>query len=345
MSAVRTASAPSKVNLTLHVGPADESGYHALVSTFEALSLRDYVTVRRIDGQSDTDNHNVPQVRTLVYDLPPHGGRLRFSTERTEEFASLDAQQHLALRACDALGVGDRVAVTVHKTIPVAGGMAGGSADAAAALVATNDLFSLGHSAEDLQRIGATLGADVPACLVGGIALGVGRGDQMELLSAGTDAPTSDSHWWALAFAEEGLSTPAVFHTFDAMADANPRVEFLEDALARQEREDFAHPVPASDLVYLLTNDLMPAALTVRPELADVGRAMLKELAGSPAALGWIISGSGPTVAGLTRSREEAMAVAARASSVSGVRGVAVAWGPGVGAQVEDRLPDWTIGG
>ena len=345
MRAVRIASAPSKVNLTLHVGPADESGYHALVSTFEALSLRDYVTVRCVDDRSNADDRGVPRVRTLVYDVPSDGERPRFSKERTQEFASLDAEQHLALRACSALGVGDRVEVTVHKTIPVAGGMAGGSADAAAALVAANDLFALGYCAADLQRIGATLGADVPACLVGGIALGVGRGDQMESLAAGTEAPTEDSHWWVLAFAEEGLSTPAVFRTFDSMAGANPEIDFPSGALACQDSQDFSQPVVASDLVGLLSNDLMPATLMMRPELADVGGVMMEELLGSPPALGWVVSGSGPTVAGLAHGREEAAAVAARLSSLRGVRGVTVAWGPGVSAQIEDGLPDWAIGG
>ena len=360
----RTASAPSKVNLTLHVGPADESGYHALVSTFEALSLRDYVTVRRVDDRwSDKDSRqDTRRVRSFIYDVPANGDRPGISKEHTEEFATLDPEQHLALRACRALGLGDRVELTVHKTIPVAGGMAGGSADAAAALVAANDLFELGHSFEDLQRIGATLGADVPACLVGGIALGIGRGDQMTPLRAGTEFPDADSHWWALALAEDGLSTPQVFHAFDDLAvrrsqarlsgdlpgnlsGAVPSGHFCENALALQDSASFSMPVPAAVLSGLLTNDLMPAALAMRPELADVGRAMMETRPGEPSALGWVVSGSGPTVAGLASSREEAQAIATRVLSQPGVRGVAVGWGPGVGARVESALPDWVVEG
>ena len=164
------ASAPGKVNLTLRVGAPTPDGYHPLVTVFEALNLRETVTVR-------TSKTPGVRVETIAY-LPD--GSVDEATTRA--MADLDPATHLAVRAARVLqrlaaagpwaSTAAGLSIRVDKRVPVAGGMAGGSADAAAALVACNELWELGLGAEQLQAIGRSLGADVPACLAGGIALG-----------------------------------------------------------------------------------------------------------------------------------------------------------------------------
>ncbi len=205
------ASAAGKINLALLVGPPNADGYHPLSSVFEAVSLREYVVIR--EGVSGGGL----SVRTLLYSQAPGTTDLVFDPSQTRAFSVHDGPNHLAVRAATLLARdGQALDITVHKALPVAGGMAGGSADAAATLVAMNQFNDLGHSNAHLAQIGASLGADVPACVVGGLALGLGRGDQMTPLQPGTDAPGPDSRWWVAAFATEGLSTPTVFRAFDA---------------------------------------------------------------------------------------------------------------------------------
>ena len=168
------ASAPGKVNLTLRVGAPTPDGYHPLVTVFEALSLRETVTVR-------TSKTPGVRVETVAY---LSDGSVDEATTRA--MADVDPATHLAVRAARVLqrlaaagpwaSTAAGLSIRVDKRVPVAGGMAGGSADAAAALVACNELWELGLGSEQLQAIGRSLGADVPACLVGGIALGTGRG-------------------------------------------------------------------------------------------------------------------------------------------------------------------------
>ena len=325
-------SAPSKVNLILHSGRPDSDGYHPLVTVFEALSLRDYVVALPPEESAPG-----PALQTFLYeDASAEGLPPQFSSSLTEAFSVLDNEDHLAARACVALGVevGRDVTLAVHKTIPVAGGMAGGSADAAATLVAVNELFELGKSPQELLVLGARLGADVPACLVGGISLGTGRGDQMRLLHRGSSGPGAGSHWWVLVFSCQGLSTPTVFKKFDAMHPEGPKLDV--SGLVDSMEETFASLPSTDQLASVLTNDLQPPALALRPELAAVGDALMEA-----DALGWLVSGSGPTVAGIAGSKAEAVRIASSLQGVPGVRGVAVAWGPGPGAQVEADLPGW----
>ena len=256
-----TVRAPAKLNLHLSVGRRRPDGYHDLTTVFHAVGLYDEVEAVRSDALTVA-------VHGEGADLVP--------TDR----------QNLALRAAALLGMETGhepvVALTLHKGIPVAGGCAGGSADAAAALVACDALWGTGLTREDFSRLAARLGSDVPFALHGGTALGTGRGERL------TPVLAHGSFSWVLALAEGGLSTPDVYGELDRQRDTGP-VGVVSDAaqvLAALRAGD------AAALGGALANDLQPAALVLRPELRellDVGREL--------GALGGIVSGSGPTVA------------------------------------------------
>ncbi len=327
------ASAPSKVNLILKAGATDEQGYHALATVFEALSIREFV-VADLGGEPGDE---LPSVRTLVYEEEP-GGDPHLSSRLTRVLAELDPQSHLAVRAARALGADSRVNLTVHKLVPIAGGMAGGSADCAATLVAVNELLELGYDLDGLLAIGRTLGADVPACLVGGIALGTGRGDAMEVLRAGTVAPKPLSDWWVLAFSDRGLLTPRVFGVLDEMRETVGAARSVP-AIGQRQMEALRVPTGAPELRDLLQNELQDAALSIRPELRVIGEHLV-----ALGCLTWLVSGSGPTIAGLAPGKDVALHIARAIESEKpeGVRAVAVAWGPVPGAMIERDLPTWT---
>jgi 4-diphosphocytidyl-2-C-methyl-D-erythritol kinase len=211
------------------------------------------------------------------------------------------------------------VAFTIRKGIPVAGGCAGGSADAAAALVACDALWGTGLTRDELTSLAARLGSDVPFSLHGGTALGTGRGERL------TPILGHGSYSWVLALADAGLSTPDVYGELDRQRDSGP-VGVVSDAsgvLAALRRGD------AVALGHVLANDLQPAAIALRPklrELLDTGRDL--------GALGGIVSGSGPTVAFLTRNEEHALGLASALAGQGLCRAVLKADGPAPGARV-----------
>ena len=317
------ASAPGKVNLTLRVGAPTPDGYHPLVTVFEALNLRETVTVR-------TSKTPGVRVETIAY-LPD--GNVDEATTRAME--DVDPATHLAVRAARVLqrlaaagpwaSTAAGLSIRVDKRVPVAGGMAGGSADAAAALVACNELWDLGLGDEQLHAIGRSLGADVPACLAGGIALGTGRGDHMSILREGDEAGAEYQHHWVMLLAHEGLSTPSVFREFD-------RVDAVgAPALAEPTPEEVAALCAGPEsLRHCLVNDLQAPALRLRPELADT-IASAKEAG----ALAVTLSGSGPTVAALARDAEHARALAATLSDAPTVARAIPTHGPACGARIE----------
>ena len=317
------ASAPGKVNLTLRVGAPTPDGYHPLVTVFEALNLRETVTVR-------TSKTPGVRVETIAY-LPD--GSVDEATTRA--MADVDPATHLAVRAARVLqrlaaagpwaATAAGLSIRVDKRVPVAGGMAGGSADAAAALVACNELWDLGLGDEQLHAIGRSLGADVPACLAGGIALGTGRGDHMSVLREGDEAGAEYQHHWVMLLAHEGLSTPSVFREFDRVDAAGA------PALAEPTPEEVAALCAGPEsLRHCLVNDLQAPALRLRPELADT-IASAKEAG----ALAVTLSGSGPTVAALARDAEHARALAATLSDAPTVARAIPTHGPACGARIE----------
>ena len=317
------ASAPGKVNLTLRVGAPTPDGYHPLVTVFEALNLRETVTVR-------TSKTPGVRVETIAY-LPD--GSVDEATTRA--MAEVDPATHLAVRAARVLqrlaaagpwaSTAAGLSIRVDKRVPVAGGMAGGSADAAAALVACNELWDLGLGDEQLHAIGRSLGADVPACLAGGIALGTGRGDHMSVLREGDEAGAEYQHHWVMLLAHEGLSTPSVFREFDRVDAAGA------PALAEPTPEEITALCGGpEELRHCLVNDLQAPALRLRPELAETIAAAIE--AGS---LAVTLSGSGPTVAALARDAEHARTLAATLSDAPTVARAIPTHGPACGARIE----------
>ncbi|KWX25689.1 4-diphosphocytidyl-2C-methyl-D-erythritol kinase [Mycolicibacterium wolinskyi] len=296
-----TVRVPGKVNLYLAVGDLRDDGYHDLTTVFHAVSLLDEVTVRNADVLS-----------------------LTLSGEGVESLPT--DERNLAWRAAvlmaEHVGRAPDVAISIEKSIPVAGGMAGGSADAAAVLVAMNTLWELGVPRRDLHALAAQLGSDVPFALHGGTALGSGRGEELATVLA------RNTFHWVLAFAHRGLSTPKVFGELDRLrADERrgelPRAEEPEPVLAALASGD-----PA-ELAALLGNDLQPAALSLYPDLRRTLRAGVEA-----GALAGIVSGSGPTCAFLCPSSTAAVDVGAQLAGAGVCRTVRVASGPVHGARV-----------
>ncbi|GAB3596493.1 4-diphosphocytidyl-2-C-methyl-D-erythritol kinase [Corynebacterium faecale] len=272
-----TAKAWGKINLHLGVGPAREDGYHELVTVFQTINLAETITLTTLD-------EDAPEQGSVVKQLSVTGPR-GVPTDPS----------NLAWRAVDALvarwratndGPLPMVELHIQKGIPVAGGMAGGSADAAAALRAVDAW--IGPFGEDtLLEVAAELGSDVPFCLLGGTMLGTGRGEQLvDMLNRGT-------YHWSLVVSPKGLSTPEVFRKFDEMSlpssmDVTAMSQALVDGSVWQ-------------LVDVLENDLAAAALSLRPDLRKT------QLAGIRAgALTAMVSGSGPTIALLCRDEQGA---------------------------------------
>lgn len=296
-----TVRVPGKVNLFLGVGDLRDDGYHELTTVFHAVSLFDEITVRNADVLS-----------------------VEVSGEGVEELPT--DHRNLAWRAAELLaehvGRAPDVAISVEKSIPVAGGMAGGSADAAAVLVAINALWELGVPRRDLHTLAAELGSDVPFALHGGTALGTGRGEQLATVLA------RNTFHWVLAFGKRGLSTPKVFAEIDRLRanpdrGQTPRLEEPEPLLAALASGDAAQLAP------LLGNDLQSAALSLDSGLRRTLRA--GEDAG---ALAGIVSGSGPTCAFLCASASSAIDVGVELAGAGVCRTVRAASGPVHGARV-----------
>jgi 4-diphosphocytidyl-2-C-methyl-D-erythritol kinase len=298
-----TVRVPGKVNLYLAVGDRREDGYHELTTVFHAVSLLDEVTVRNAD--------------VLSLEMVGEGADSLPADERNLAWQAAELMAEHVGRAPD-------VAITVEKSIPVAGGMAGGSADAAAVLVAMNSLWELGVPRRDLHTLAARLGSDVPFALHGGTALGTGRGEELATVLA-----RSTFHW-VLAFADGGLSTPAVFAEMDRLRESKdgdrslpPALEDPEPVLAALASGDPAALAP------LLGNDLQPASLSLDPGLRRTLRA------GTEAgALAGIVTGSGPTCAFLCASASSAVDIASELAGAGVCRTVRVASGPVHGARV-----------
>ncbi len=295
------ARVPAKVNLQLAVGPLGNDGFHEVTTVFQAISLFDDVTVEtaaenngisiQVTGQtstgvpSDSSNLAVKAATLMIknYDLPSD------------------------------------INIKLKKEIPVAGGMAGGSADAAGVIVGLDSLFELGLSRDEMEMVGSKIGADVPFSICGGVAIGTGRGDQI------TPALFKGSYNWVLALSGQGLATPSVYAECDRLREglsiSTPVVsEHLMQALRAGD---------AKALGKSLSNDLQPAACSLRPALRlvlDVGL--------DYGALGGIVSGSGPTVVFLVKDDEHAMDLTVALSSSGVISSVVRASGAVAGARI-----------
>jgi 4-diphosphocytidyl-2-C-methyl-D-erythritol kinase len=299
-----TVRAPAKINLQLAVGPRRADRYHELVTVFQAISLYDEVTVTETDG--------------------PGEDRVLVSGEGAG--AVPGGRDNLALMAAAALtrAAGlprdpDRsLEITIRKRIPVAAGLAGGSADAAAALVACNELWHAGLSQEQLTEIAAAVGSDVAFALLGGTAVGQGRGEQL------TPALASGEYHWVLAVADGALSTPEVYAAFDRLSAPGRREPVLDHALMAALRS--GQPTAVGDT---LSNDLQPAAISLFPALRKTlvaGREL--------GALGAMVAGSGPTCVFLAADAKRAIDIAVSLSGAGVCRAVARAAGPVPGVSI-----------
>ena len=293
--------APSKVNLHLAVGDLRADGYHELTTVFQALSLNDRLdlvpapelaVVVRGEGSDDVPTDH----RNLVWKA--------------------------AARLAHKAGREPSVQITIDKAIPVAGGMAGGSADAAAALIGLNALWSMELGRDELADLALELGSDVPFALRGGTALGTGRGEKL------LPVLSRDTFHWVLAFGKGGLSTPDVFRELDRLREQGnpPRLGPPDDLM-----HALASGEPA-ELAPLLGNDLQAAALSLKPELRRTLRAGV-----AAGALAGIVSGSGPTCAFLCVDADAAVSVSAELAGAGVCRSVRVASGPVPGARVLDE--------
>ena len=320
-----TAVAPAKINLHLGVGDVRGDGYHDLLTVYRAVDLWERVTVSLDDADDDSE---------VVVTGP---GAPQVPTDRT----------NLAARAVDLLreeaGSDARIAIRIHKGVPVAGGMAGGSADAAAALVATDRLLGLGLGRAALEERAARLGSDVPFCIRGGTALGTGRGEKLATLLHAR----AEQHI-VVALADGGLSTPTVFAELDRLRAERDRLRAERDpadpgrdpadperGLPRAGGVDPLVAALAGDdpaaVAGLLANDMEAAALSLMPALRRtlrVGREV--------GALHGMVSGSGPTCLFFCTDRDHAIAVAAEISEHGVAREVRVTRGPVGGAHIVD---------
>jgi 4-diphosphocytidyl-2-C-methyl-D-erythritol kinase len=295
------ARVPAKVNLQLAVGPLGDDGFHEVTTVFQAISLFDDVTVEtaaenngisiQVTGQtstgvpSDSSNLAVKAATLMIknYDLP------------------------------------NDINIKLKKEIPVAGGMAGGSADAAGVIVGLDSLFELGLSRDEMEMVGSKIGADVPFSICGGVAIGTGRGDQI------TPALFKGSYNWVLALSGQGLATPSVYAECDRLREGlSISTPVVSEQLMQALRAGDAKALGKS-----LSNDLQPAACSLRPALRlvlDVGL--------DYGALGGIVSGSGPTVAFLVKDDEHAMDLTVALSSSGVISSVVRATGAVAGARI-----------
>ncbi len=292
-------SAPAKINLHLGVGAVRPDGFHPLVTVFQAVGLYDELTFR-----------------------PAEESSLTVSGEGVDVVAVPTGPSNLVLRAVDALAAHhgrEDLAVSCHlrKRIPVAGGLAGGSTNAAAALVGVDSLYELRTPRQELHDLAAQLGSDVPFCLHGGTALGTGRGEELAPLMSRGD------YWWVLLPDDAGLSTPAVYSAFDLLGHHEPDPGQPMELLSALRVGDVAR------VGELLHNDLAEAAYSLRPDLADVVAA--GEECG---AFGGLVSGSGPTVAFLCGDAEHAAYVDGQLQDVLGTAPGIVVKAPAHGARV-----------
>ncbi|WP_169581184.1 4-(cytidine 5'-diphospho)-2-C-methyl-D-erythritol kinase [Microbacterium thalassium] len=267
--------APGKLNLFFEVGGVQDDGYHDVASAYQAVSLYENVWATHSDDFTVT-------------------------VSGTVDVAGVPADdRNLAVRAArmvaQRIGHRDGVHLDIVKNVPVAGGMGGGSADAAAALIACDALWGADLGTSELHKLAARLGADVPFALMGGTAIGVGRGDQL------SPALAKGRFDWVVVPAGVGLSTPEVYAHLDALRSEN----HLTTAHVPEVDPSVLHALRAGDPVALAThtrNDLQAAALSLRPALRDA-----LELGERSGALAGMVSGSGPTLAFLAEDPESAL--------------------------------------
>jgi 4-diphosphocytidyl-2-C-methyl-D-erythritol kinase len=295
------ARVPAKVNLQLAVGPLGNDGFHEVTTVFQAISLFDDVTVETAAENNGISIQITGQTSTGV---PSDSSNLAVKAA-TLMIKNYDLPSDLNIK--------------LKKEIPVAGGMAGGSADAAGVIVGLDSLFELGLSRDEMEMVGSKIGADVPFSICGGVAIGTGRGDQI------TPALFKGSYNWVLALSGQGLATPSVYAECDRLREGlSISTPVVSEQLMQALRAGDAKALGKS-----LSNDLQPAACSLRPALR-----LVLDVGIDYGALGGIVSGSGPTVAFLVTDDEHAMDLTVALSSSGVVSSVVRASGAVAGARI-----------
>jgi len=314
-----TVRVPAKVNLQLAVGPVRPDGFHELVTVFHAISLYDEVTV------SEAGQRRVTVTGEGAAAVPDGDGNLAVQAATALARAAGLPPRRVPRVVSESSGspatAEPGVAIEIRKRIPVAAGLAGGSADAAATLVACNELWRAGLSPQELAEVAAGIGSDVAFALVGGTSVGQGRGERL------TPALVTGQYHWVLAFAADGLSTADVYRACD-------RIRAARDIIAAPPRlsNELMSALRSGDPAEvgpLLGNELQPAAVSLRPELRRtlaVGREY--------GALGAIVSGSGPTCAFLVADAHRAVDLVVALTGAGVCRSAVRAVGPAQGAVV-----------
>ena len=295
------ARVPAKVNLQLSVGPLGSDGFHEVTTVFQAISLFDDVTVA----------------------TAPDGDGINISISGQTSSGVPADSSNLAVKAAELMiknyDLPADLIIKLKKEIPVAGGMAGGSADAAGVIVGIDSLFELGLSRDEMEIVGSKIGSDVPFSICGGVAIGTGRGDQI------TPALSKGSYNWVLALSGQGLSTPSVYQECDRLREGlSISAPLVSEPLMQALRAG-----DAKALGKALTNELQPAACSLRPALR-----LVLDVGIDYGALGGIVSGSGPTVAFLVSDDEHAMDLTVALSASGVVSSVVRAIGPAHGARI-----------
>ena len=295
------ARVPAKVNLQLAVGPLGDDGFHEVTTVFQAISLFDDVTVAT---------------------APENNGISIQITGQTSKGVPSDSS-NLAVKAATLMikkyDLPNDLNIKLKKEIPVAGGMAGGSADAAGVIVGLDSLFELGLSRDEMEMVGSKIGADVPFSICGGVAIGTGRGDQI------TPALFKGSYNWVLALSGQGLATPSVYAECDRLREGlSISTPVVSEQLMQALRAGDAKALGKS-----LSNDLQPAACSLRPALR-----LVLDVGIDYGALGGIVSGSGPTVVFLVKDDDHAMDLTVALSSSGVISSVVRATGAVAGARI-----------
>ena len=293
-----TVQVPAKVNLQLSVGPKESDGYHQVVTVFQAISLFDNIKI------SEADQFSIAVSGDYTNGIPLDQSNLVYKAIElmAEEF---ETEKNLE--------------VSIQKSIPIAGGMAGGSADAAAVLFGIDQLYRLGLSKDELSEIARKLGSDVPFMLHGGTAVGRGHGDEI------TPALSRGTYHWVIAVSSTGLATPAVYAECDRLRTGlDIKAPTLNDELLQALLSGDATRVGKS-----LSNDLQAAACSIRPALR-----LILDTGQEYGALGGVVSGSGPSVAFLVADEDHSLDLAVALTSSGVVGSVARAQGPVTGAKI-----------
>ncbi|MFC0582048.1 4-(cytidine 5'-diphospho)-2-C-methyl-D-erythritol kinase [Micrococcoides hystricis] len=283
-----TANAPGKINIALHVGAPRADGYHELQTLFLAVNCAEQVRATSVTDGSITAEFSSQSASHIAYQGLP-----------TDE-SNLAVKAALLLQR--EFNIDEGAHLTITKNVPIAGGMGGGSADAAAALVACAALWGIQMDRRALAEFAEPLGADVPFAVLGGAALGAGIGHELTPLLT-----TAQTHWVIVPATGNGLSTPSVYKEFDQLHGYRPGQNDTEpEPISTELLRAFAQGDPRT-LAGYLRNDLQPATLALYPELSQTLELGLRE-----GALATMISGSGPTIMMLCDDAEAASALALR---------------------------------